>query len=299
MIYTVYKITNLLNKKIYIGVHKTENANDSYLGSGTLIIRAKEKYGKENFVKEILFEFDNEDAAYEKEEELVDIDFISRPDTYNVILGGKNVGQKWKKGHLYVRNAVGNILYIKNNDPQYLSGEYKQVGSKRGLIRMIHNITGESKEFSTLLYEDLSEHGWSCWSSNFMRYKNDMNEEFYLKTDDPKIKELGLMPWTKNMKVMKRGDVIIHVNKKDVTDDMISIVKDTVTVKDKDGNNLRVSINDPRYMSGELVGVNKGKTGLFDHLNVKNCTCKYCGIVTTKGNISRWHNEKCKLKPQS
>ena len=36
-------------------------------------------------------------------------------------------------------------------------------------------------------------------------------------------------------------------------------VLNTVNVKDKDGNRFRVNKEDPRYLSGELVGVNKGR----------------------------------------
>lgn len=32
MHYTVYQTTNLINSKIYVGVHATEDLNDSYLG---------------------------------------------------------------------------------------------------------------------------------------------------------------------------------------------------------------------------------------------------------------------------
>jgi len=49
MHYIVYKTTNLINKKIYIGIHSTENINDGYLGSGTALKRAIAKHGKENF----------------------------------------------------------------------------------------------------------------------------------------------------------------------------------------------------------------------------------------------------------
>lgn len=49
----IYKTTNLINGKIYIGQHYTD-FNDGYLGSGTLILKAISKYGKENFTREIL-----------------------------------------------------------------------------------------------------------------------------------------------------------------------------------------------------------------------------------------------------
>jgi hypothetical protein len=89
MKYTIYKTTNLLNQKIYIGKHQTENVNDGYLGSGIFLERAIKKYGKENFRKEILFIFENENDMNLKEKELVTEDFIKCNSNYNSAIGGE------------------------------------------------------------------------------------------------------------------------------------------------------------------------------------------------------------------
>jgi hypothetical protein len=86
--YTVYQVKNLVNNKIYIGCHKTEDPYDDYLGSGKLLNRSIKKYGVRNFKKEVLYIFDNPDEMYQKEKELVDNHFTLREDTYNIKVGG-------------------------------------------------------------------------------------------------------------------------------------------------------------------------------------------------------------------
>ena len=87
--YTIYQITNLINGKIYVGYQKNGKLNDSYRGSGIAIKQAVDKYGIENFSKEILFTFDDEQKAYDKEAEIVNEEFVARKDTYNLMKGGR------------------------------------------------------------------------------------------------------------------------------------------------------------------------------------------------------------------
>ena len=94
MFYTIYKTTNLINNRYYIGKHKTENINDSYMGSGKLLKQAIEKYGIENFSKEILFVFNNEEDMNKKEKELV----VLSEETYNLCEGGNG-------GFGYINNS--------------------------------------------------------------------------------------------------------------------------------------------------------------------------------------------------
>ncbi len=99
MRYTIYKTTNRLNNKFYIGKHQTENPNDSYLGSGKALLAAIKLYGRENFQKEILFDFDNELDMNLKERELITEEFVKLENTYNLGIGGEGGPQFTGKKH--------------------------------------------------------------------------------------------------------------------------------------------------------------------------------------------------------
>jgi len=86
--YIIYETTNRINNKKYIGIHKCEDYDDDYLGSGIALRKALVKYGKENFYRCILFVFDNIEEAINKEIELVNDDIVNSEDYYNIALGG-------------------------------------------------------------------------------------------------------------------------------------------------------------------------------------------------------------------
>lgn len=123
----VYQTTNLINNKIYIGVHKTKNPFefDGYLGNGIYVnnpntyIYAKtkfesavKKYGVKNFNRTVLSIFNNEEEAYNLEGLLVNENFLSRSDVYNMILGGNYSNSK-----LYQYSVKGEFIkeFISNN----------------------------------------------------------------------------------------------------------------------------------------------------------------------------------------
>jgi len=92
----LYKTTNLINNKYYIGIHCTEDIKDTYLGSGTLLKKAIKKYGKHNFKREILQEVNTIGELVELEKKVVNIDFCKDRNTYNMEVGGRG-GKIWTK----------------------------------------------------------------------------------------------------------------------------------------------------------------------------------------------------------
>ena len=101
----IYKITNLLNNKIYIGKHSTDDLNDCYMGSGKIIKQAIKKYGIENFRKEYLAFCDKEDKLnwFEKfyikkyDSTNYDIGYNLTPGGDGFSVGHKNTEESRKK----------------------------------------------------------------------------------------------------------------------------------------------------------------------------------------------------------
>lgn len=89
MYHIVYLTTNLVNNKIYVGVHSTYNLDDGYLGSGRILKSAVKKYGRKHFKREVLYYCLESNHAYEFETQIVDLTFINSKDTYNTSIGGK------------------------------------------------------------------------------------------------------------------------------------------------------------------------------------------------------------------
>jgi hypothetical protein len=201
MFYTVYKTTNLINGKIYIGCHKTENLNDDYLGSGAIIIKAIQKYGPENFKKEILYICEDSNAMFEMESELVNEHFVSDNTNYNIKLGGRGGFDYINSNNLNdcFRTARKALTLKYDSDPEFKKLQYDNAGlrmkqhHKDGKIRY-DTFTGKKHTEETKLKIGKS-------NSKMVKDKNSQFGSMWI-TDgavNKKIKKTDLIPdgWKK------------------------------------------------------------------------------------------------------
>jgi group I intron endonuclease len=103
----IYKTTNIINQKYYIG--KDSKNNPNYLGSGISLNRAIKKYGRENFLKEIIEHCKSLDHLNERERFWInELNAVQDPMSYNVHEGGNggNTGAYHKVGRHGVENSM-------------------------------------------------------------------------------------------------------------------------------------------------------------------------------------------------
>jgi hypothetical protein len=182
MNYIIYKITNQINGKYYIGRHATKNVNDSYMGSGIGIKNAIKKYGKENFIKEIIAEAESADALWDLEKEIVNKDVVKDPLSYNNAYGGKHylhglkkydydafIEHQRKAGQQYAKNFTG-------MDKSW----HAKGGSKSSRMRSeqytYRIITNESDEYTVngLEFKELCKQ--KDWNYNTLHWKQSMGK---------------------------------------------------------------------------------------------------------------------------
>ena len=126
--YIVYKITNLINKEYYIGVHKMIKKSDNYMGSGIRITRSIEKYGLENFKEEALFIYETSTEAFNKEKELL-IKCLEDKDCINIAPGGQG-GALHNKPHS--KEAILKMSKIKTGKKYSKESNIKKGDWSRG-----------------------------------------------------------------------------------------------------------------------------------------------------------------------
>ena len=103
----IYKTTNLLSGRYYIGMHSTDDLNDGYLGSGTLLRRSINKHGKQNFKIEILEFVNSREELAAREKEIVSLQEIAKKECMNLKVGGDGgFSKEWSDKGREIANKV-------------------------------------------------------------------------------------------------------------------------------------------------------------------------------------------------
>jgi len=171
MHYLIYKITNLINNKIYIGAHSTENIEDGYMGSGVFIKQAIQKYGIENFKKDILHDFESKEEMYSKEKDLVNEAFIGRKDTYNAKVGGSGGYSSTNKDEWKSNLSKAQIKRFANGAiPSMLGKTHSEETKKKISLNSKGRFDGEDNPmYGKPCYLNMSDEEKNTWKENIRK----------------------------------------------------------------------------------------------------------------------------------
>ena len=127
----IYKTTNLLSGRYYIGMHSTDDLNDGYLGSGTYLKRSINKHGKENHSIEILEFVNSREELAAREKEIVSLQEIAKKECMNLKVGGEGgFSREWiDKGRELANKAKAKLI---QEDPEFRKKYYQAI--QKGIV---------------------------------------------------------------------------------------------------------------------------------------------------------------------
>lgn len=216
MSYIVYKITNKINNMIYIGV--TSQDITTYNGSGSRLLADYKIFDKSDFIKEILYEYDNKDDMLNKEKELVNDEFIKRDDTYNIILGGGDLNTK---GFVSIigEDGIGKLI------EQNLYNNHKTFTTDKVTVVCSDSISG----YKSISKDEFNTGNYTGCVKDLVRIKDVDSETGYSTIHKSKFNKKIHKSWNDNM---------------------------TSAILLSTGESIHVSKDDIRWSNGEIAGVN-------------------------------------------
>lgn len=174
----IYKTTNLLTSRYYIGMHSTNDLNDGYMGSGKRLRYSINKYGKENHKVEILEFFDSRKKLIAREKEIVNLNEIAKDECMNLMSGGQGgfVSEEQQKKR---SSAGGKALKFKLNTDSSFKSEWN-IKHSLGIRNAIDS--GRKKTYcgpSWIKGKHLTdEHKNKIGKSNSVKQKGEKNSQF-------------------------------------------------------------------------------------------------------------------------
>lgn len=243
MDFIVYKTTNLVNGRFYIGVHGS--SKHSYYGSGKLIKAAIKKYGKENFTRTTLYSNMNEEEAY-LIESMVVVTVDQNPMSYNIEPGGQgncNLGKK------VVENKIG----IHAATFEERSAWSKQMVEDRGIEDM--------HEIASIGGKRTSENG-----GGWKQYTPEQRKEFSKRAEQTKIDNNSYNifkdPEQQRLNGIKGGKA--HLGYKTYNDGVKLYKFKSSDTTDKELTDKEFELflsNNPQYSAGKFYKENKKRQG--------------------------------------
>ena len=144
----IYKTVCLVTEKYYVGMHSTSDLEDGYLGSGKVLKRSLNKYGRQNHTLEILERLEDRSSLKNREKEIVNEDLLNDPMNMNLQLGG---GGGFCSDEHEARFHKGQAKYLKKawKDPEYMNAHKKRNSDR---FKKLH----KEGKISTNTFEDRS-----------------------------------------------------------------------------------------------------------------------------------------------
>ena len=195
----VYKITNLINSKIYIGKDTTSDPN--YFGSGLIINRSFEKYGKENFIKEVIDETTDYDELSEKEIYWIEkYNSTDREIGYNISNGGDGGDVFSNHPNLdLIKEKISQGSHTKGKTYEEAFGEERAKEYKENLKKNIYkNILSVESKLK-------NQEKWQKYNNNLKKRCNFIKDEIINGHLDDHLYELRLIKKRVNHNFLKNA----------------------------------------------------------------------------------------------
>ncbi len=154
--FCVYKIINKINKKAYIGITKRDpkiRMQEHFSNKNELLGKAKEKYGRENFILEILENNISENQIDDKERYYIKLYDTLAPKGYNLSQGGisnKTISlegkKKLKECNLGIKNPKCHKYILMMDEKN------EKIIQKFGSIREAARFLGNEERYRNLIF---------------------------------------------------------------------------------------------------------------------------------------------------